>query len=290
MRKWKFGRDRAPGEGETCTITDIRVAKPAAVLFDKIWVGTRTRPEELDVFHEVPEELTFDIQEISWECFELFKQRIPDFLDEVSRSYPSFTDTIIHNSKLAIVEAYAGHGIQVIPTYPSSAAFARDFLEGQAIAYQAALNNLPLISNEDVTWDQILEFRRDKKALRKYRSLRFWLQYSLEAESVGQATDLIAERIDDYEWAIKKHGLKTVTGALSYVLNLKSVSSIATGAGLAALVGGSIWSAMTAGLMISAKLGVWIINKCIDREAIKREEYSDIALLYEARQFLQKSK
>lgn len=59
-----------------------------------------------------------------------------------------------------------------------------------------------------MSWEQILEFRQDRGASRKYRNIRLWLRDGLHAETITEASELVEKKIEDYEWAIRKHGLK----------------------------------------------------------------------------------
>lgn len=289
MKTWKFSKNRVPTPGEICTITNIKIIKPAALLFDRIFVGTRTKPDNDDRFHDVPEEFTFGISAIDWEA-----------VDSIKLLFDKLREKNIEPSKLPIAYAvnltskvlsstYCDHGYRVIPSYDSEVEFIRDFHNGTDIAYKGTLNNIIVVDNDSAEWEQILEFRNDKEATKRYRALRIWLRDGLTASSVEEATEKIGKRIDDYEWAIKKHGLKTISGTLSQVFDLKTISSIATGAGLSGFLGGPIWSSIAAGLIVSARIGAYLFEKHLELNIIKREEYSEIALLHEARKLLRGS-
>lgn len=91
-----------------------------------------------------------------------------------------------------------------------------------------------------------MEFRRDAEATGKYRDLRLWLQDGISGQSVAHATDIIDQKIDDYSWAIRKHGLSTVPGAVTYLFDWKKSAVMAptTAAGNGRgwpLVGDNCW-------------------------------------------------
>lgn len=188
----------------------------------------------------------------------------------------------------SLSETYSENGIKAVPLYPSNAAFATDFPDGENLTYQAAINNLPLVPDASLTWDEILEFRKDREAVRKYRAFRLWLSDGLKAQTLHQAQDLIAQRLDDYDWAIKKHLLKSTTGIISQILSVKNISALSTGAMVSGFLGGPIWSAVTAGLLIGSNISVWIAERKIERKELDYEAFADVALLYQVKQVLAK--
>jgi hypothetical protein len=155
--------------------------------------------------------------------------------------------------------------------------------KGPATAYQAAIENLPDLIEDETSWDEILAFREDTDAVRKYRALKLWLEHSLQADSVEHAKDIIGKMIDDYGWALKEHGLKTATSALSKVLDWKGMAQIASGASVGAVLGGPVGSAIVGGLILGAKISVWLAERTIEHEELKRAPGSEIAIIYEAR-------
>jgi hypothetical protein len=156
-----------------------------------------------------------------------------------------------------------------------------DILLGKQKAYIAALNNIPIISENEVSWENIVEFRNDKKALKKYRALRSWLNCGLVADSVAQATDIIGKKIDDYQWAIKKFGLKTINGYVRFIINSNNLLSVASAGGIVALMTGKSWEALLGGgLVVTANTLAWFTERLIDFHDIKRSN-SEIAILYE---------
>ena len=276
------------------TVTQFSEWKRALLLFDKVYAP----PGVLDQLPTAVRELTFsipydpiDLPGVPGEWAEravlngLFGPREKDlrknidFLDSLVSSGGDFRGV----ANRVVAQACQELGIDAMPSYSSEEHFALDFREGDYCTYQAALNNLPVLDGDQVSWDAILEFRQDRSALKKYRDLRLWLSDGLKAKSVDQATDLIAQRIDDYEWSLQKHGLKSIMGALSQVLDAKWFAALAGGAGLAGLIAGPVGSAISAGLVASARVSVWIAERAVEREDVKRGKGSEIAVLYDAR-------
>jgi hypothetical protein len=112
----------------------------------------------------------------------------------------------------------------------------------------------------------------------------------LMSKSTGEAVDIIGTKLDKYEWAIKKHGLKTITGSLSSVLDNKFIAALATSSGAAGLIGGPIWALLSSGSLVIGKLALHIGDRLIELEDIKRGENSEVAFIYEAKKTFQKKK
>jgi hypothetical protein len=156
--------------------------------------------------------------------------------------------------------------------------------KGSSLAFQAALSQIPEVAEEELSWDQVCEFRKDSEAVRKYRALKMWLQSSVNAETLSEAEGIIALKLDEYEWAIKKHGLKTVTGALASIVSSDALVSITAGSGIAAIFHKPIWALISSGLIMGTKVGVWIAERRIDLHDIRYGPNSEVALIYEAKQ------
>ena len=155
---------------------------------------------------------------------------------------------------------------------------------GSETAYDAALSNLPLVDTNKVGWREILEFKRDTEAVRKYRDLKLWLHYVLKAESAAHATDLIAQKIEDYAWSLRKHGLKTKIGAFTQVIDWKKTPVIAAAAAGAGAVAGPAFGALVAGLGITGQIAAFFGERLIDLQDIERGPNREVAILYDAQQ------
>lgn len=150
-------------------------------------------------------------------------------------------------------------------------------------AYTAALQSIPLVVEQSCTWDQIWEFRSDPEAKWKYRRLRNWISNTLINTSSVQATDMIEQCIDDYHWAIKKHGIHTVIGTLKAVIQPDHLVTASVASFIAGLMAGTVGATVTAGLTISAHAALELTNFLVQRKEIARGSYSECALIYEIR-------
>ncbi len=127
--------------------------------------------------------------------------------------------------------------------------------------FVAAIDNIPVVRDDQVTLDQLLEFRKDSEARNKYRKLRLWLGSSIHADTVSNASEIIAQRIENYEWAIRKHGLETYRSAIEYIINQKSLLSTTMASTLGALLGGPIAAELMGGTVLLGQVSAYLLER-----------------------------
>lgn len=112
----------------------------------------------------------------------------------------------------------------------SAAADAQE--EGGDIAL--TISSLNLIDTRDIEYAQLLEFRKDSKAMEKLRRLRLFAYENYTGKSRDFIEDDILTRIADYERAVKDWGFTTATGAINTVLDSKLIAGGVAGSVLSA--------------------------------------------------------
>ena len=284
-------KDNFPKKGETCAACSIMFQKTASLLFDRVWNlkdsvvwwspnGTTGKEIRAD---EILERISFHVSIIDEEI----KRQVIKKAKRLSRK----ARNNLYISDLAMrftSELYSKKGIEVVPFYHSETKFKEEYEPGSKNAYQAVLENLQVVNEFELSWDQVLEFRKDKQALNHYRNLRTWISDTLKGTSLEEAKNIISQRLEDYEWAIKKHGLETKIGTFKCVIDSKFITALATGGGIAGLLGGPVWAALTGSLITLSKISLYIAERKLDFEDIKRK--NEIALIYEIRKEFGKPK
>ena len=288
MNKNKI-EDSPPQQGETCVVCFPTLGKTAALLFDKIHISAIYLPskikESINVGENPPASLAFHISRIdeyAWRRLairNIRKLRESGFQPLKEESPQCIKPSNINETLRYTAEAYNEHGLSVVPLFQSEKEFAQVFTFGDQVAYQAVLAHVPLVDNKRISWEQVLEFRRDHEAKSSYRNLRFWLRYAFKGQSLDEAVNIIGQKLEDYKWAIKKHGLKTKIGAIKSLIDTKFLLGLAGGATVANILGGPIWSAMATGALTVSKMSLFIAERKLDLEDIKRK--SEVALIHE---------
>jgi len=268
----KYTTNRRPSPGEICTICDKSLHKRAALLFDRLYVGS----DEGDrVDFEIPPEMTFG--------FEDGDRLILPSLEELFRKAPpknGSIDTRLAYGLRAVSRAYGKEGCIVVPSFSSYHAFDEEFSTGREIAFEGALKNISVVDDGKLDWNQIIDFRQDKDSLRKYRDLRLWLQNGLNANSPSEAADKIGAKLDAYDWAMKKHGLATVKSAITFLLDYKQAGIAASAAAAGAALGGPAGSALASGIVIAGQMTAWVLKRFIEKEDVKRGANCEVAYIH----------
>ncbi|WP_020589287.1 hypothetical protein [Desulfobacter curvatus] len=147
----------------------------------------------------------------------------------------------------------------------------------------ASLNELQIVDENSLEWEQVIEFRKDKDARKKYRGFVHWLDKEMVGKPTPFIIDEIDERLEKYEWAIKKHGIKTVLGGLYSAVDLKSLLGSAVALGSLTLIGQELLGQLAAISTITAKCAIKVATALVDIEDIKRGAGSEVAYAYEVK-------
>lgn len=262
-------------------VTDLScLAKSAALLFDKIFshremAQDRGIPQEVTFYY--PEVIEAMLGQADWEA----AQETLSFLQNPPSKLEAWRENAHGVSLRMIWRGHAKHGIKVVPLYRSEAAFSAEFSSGEGVAYQAVLNNLPVVAAQELEWQQILDFRQDTDAVRKYRAMRVWMQEILASKSLSEATDIVGTKLEDYKWALRKHGLRSALGTITEVIESKSIATATAAGGVLALINHPSLALLVTGSLVVSKVAVSIAERKIESEDLRRGDNSAIAVIHE---------
>jgi hypothetical protein len=113
------------------------------------------------------------------------------------------------------------YGIAPAILYSEPNARNEEFQNGKFDVLTSSISNIAMVNEKELSWEQVMEFRKDAETRAKYCRFVRWVDLELKTKSPKEGEDLIAIRLDDYKWALKKHGLKTTIGTLSCLLDPK---------------------------------------------------------------------
>jgi len=168
---------------------------------------------------------------------------------------------------------YKKHGIPMIPIYGSVKERDTQYNEGDRKAVVIALSNIKVVDEDNLIWEQVLEFRADKEIQQKYKRFLHWLDEKMVGKSQAFVEDDISIRLKDYEQALKKHGIKTVVG---------EVSEVIAGGGLIGLADPKL-GFLTAGALVAGKVIVKVAKILLDFDDVERGQNSEISWVYEVK-------
>jgi hypothetical protein len=111
------------------------------------------------------------------------------------------------------------------------------------------------------------------------RRLRHWLDASMMGKPVSFIQDEIALKLADYEHALKKHGVVTLTGTLSEVLDPRYMAATAGVAAGLALGGAEIIAATAAAGLVIGRVVLSITTRLLELDELTQR--SEVAVIHE---------
>jgi hypothetical protein len=170
----------------------------------------------------------------------------------------------------------------VIPIYRERQQFEDEYKAGERSILTALIRDVALVDEDKLEWEQVLAFRADKESKWRFRRFVHWLDADYPGKSEQFIREAIELRLEDYEAALKKHGIRTLTGALGTVLDEKALVIAAIAAGAAAtLAAGPLLIAAGAILPLAGKAALEIVTSRLDLDDVKRGPNSEVAFIHE---------
>jgi hypothetical protein len=221
----------APIEQSETGVIAWEAPKTAALCFDRVWTGEADHvPEGIRFFNGTWDEIVVALALAGASAASQLETPEIQKLDPKTRQdLRRLVDVLLGSTQILKErippgeDAFIGitrvlsESVNVPALYPRS----RDQLpysEGRDEVILCTMRDLEVVDEKALTWDQVVEFRRDKESRKKYRRLVHWLDKEMVGKTPNFIRDEIAEKLDAYSQALEKHGIKTVTGALSTLL------------------------------------------------------------------------
>ena len=175
------------------------------------------------------------------------------------------------------------HGIPMVPIYYLSADRNSEYREGERKVIVATLSSLQIIDEANLTWAQVLEFRKDEEMRNKYKRFLHWLDKEMVGKTQAFVEDEIAIRLEDYEHALKKHGIKTVLGTIEEALDGRFLLGASGFTGTLTLAGHPALGILAGAGIVVGKVVIKIAQTMIDFDDVERGPNSEISWVYEVK-------
>lgn len=166
----------------------------------------------------------------------------------------------------------------VFPVYHHESIRKQDFKSGDYRVLVASLQHLEVVIEDHLTWEQVVEFRKDSESKTNFRQIIHWLDSQMVGKSNQFIIDEIGVKLDLYRAALRKHGVKTKIGVLSSLINSKALLSSLVTMGGSIVAGEPLWGSLATGGVLLGKVLISIGESKIELEGV-REKYKDIAFL-----------
>lgn len=176
-------------------------------------------------------------------------------------------------------------GLHAVPVYQSVTTCDREFSAGDYSIIVASLQNLEIVSEDAMDWRQVIEFRKDSDARRHYRQMAHWLDGSMLGKSQAYIQEEIGLKLDAYSSALRKHGLKTVLGTFTDLLDPKVlVAATAMGAALFQL--NDVLGVLAGTGLVLGTAALKVATRGIDMRTSLDESRGNLAYIFEIRKRL----
>jgi len=177
-------------------------------------------------------------------------------------------------------------GGNLIPVLSTPFNLDRIFSRGNREVIVASIKGLRIVDEDQLTIGQVIEFRCDKQAAKKYQRMLRWLDTTMVGKTEAEVVDTIEQKLEDYEWAIKKHGIKTVTGAVSELLQGKYLLGTSGVAATLAATGHPDLGILAGAGLAVGKICVSVATSMLDHADVVRGSNSEIAWLFDLKKGL----
>jgi len=281
----KLHTPNPPADGESVAVTMTHF-KTAALAFDRVWgipSSFEGPPPGIAVYGATDTEVWLDF---------LLKFSDPDLIDpEIIRklgntrfintpleSILTRDDSFSLRTLAACLKRDAG--IYAIPVFASTSACASEFKHGAYELVAAVLADVSVVDEGALAWEQVAELRNDAEAITSYRRFVRWLNRNFEGKSIPQVEDGVLTAMDDYDSALRKHGISTLLGAIEALVDPKFV----TGAG-ALFAGVAVGGGAAAGASSVVALSLGRIACTMSRQLLEFRELrrNEVAYAVEVR-------
>lgn len=316
LRQWCSQQVRFPEKGQSVAVTYKR-DKTAALCYDRICGAVSLEPNKEEF---IPESIRcFAGTDAEWQIF-LFEQygeavidwfkcyctaklTTRELIEEVPRPIAIWClellrDFLEHMTNVGDSEDVATKfiltriassfskkcSVPVVTIYESERHQAREYCAGDAQVIIASLSGLSIVDEKRLTWEQVLQFRSDRDALQKYRRLVHWLDKDMVAKPQAFIEDEIAERLENYERSLAKHGIKTIVGTVQEALDGKLLAGASAIAGSFTLAGHPTLGVLAGTGLLVGKVAIRLAETFLNLDDIARGSNSEISWVYEVKQ------
>jgi hypothetical protein len=160
---------------------------------------------------------------------------------------------------------------QVVSLYASEVARDAEYIAGDRTVIITALRQLQVVDEEELSWEQVMEFRLDRSSRTDYQRLVHWLDDEMIGRSTEYIIDEIGVRLERYKQALKKHGLKSRIGLLTSILDPKALASAGAAAGGAMLAEQVLTAVLAAGGVLLGKVLIGVGQSKLDLHDVHAE-------------------
>jgi hypothetical protein len=287
-----LGTPVLPKANETVAVT-FKTPRTAALFFDRIWCSPgelSSIPQDIAVYGATVTEIwPFYFHALQGTELDPDLRKVREFFVNGDPAAEEWIDREMMPTRLFSEALARERGVKAIPFYESMGDLEKDYRPGHSEVIVAALSGLGITNEKELSWDQVIEFRNDSAAKTKLRRLRHWLDSTIMDKPLSFVCDEIAIKLDDYEWALKKHGIKTITGTATELLDPKFLACVAASSAGLALAGAEFWATVGAVGALLGRVALSVTTKMVDLAEATRSG-SEVAVIHDIKKLGERAK
>ncbi|WP_156170008.1 hypothetical protein [Aurantiacibacter luteus] len=128
------------------------------------------------------------------------------------------------------------------------------------IDYALTLKNLKLVDPRAVSWEQLVEFRKDEDSRHALRKFRLSFSENFGGQSQAEIEDRLLSDLYEHEKAANSWGLEFADRSFSLLSTKEGIASTAIGGALGFAVGGPIPLAIGGLLLLGSQIGIEFVK------------------------------
>lgn len=282
-----------PRPEETAAVA-LQRPKMAALCYDRVWATSADVPRAIafsaptfvawkTVFLSVVVRASLNVVSEDDEVARFAVSGLEAIRESVSELPDPAADLADRISRSVAEEMETEYEVTPVCVYGSTAELSREYRHGDHAVIVATLADLHIADEHTLTWEQVTQFRRDGDAVKKYRRLCHWLDSEMIGRTWNFVRDEIAIRLDDYDAALRRHGVQTIVGSLSSILESKALIGGAAAIASLSYAADPFWGLIAGGATVAGQAAVTIARSLIDLQHIKARAFPEIAFVAEVR-------
>jgi len=277
-----------PSANETAAIT--LKPKTAALCYDRVW-GTSDDvvPPSIRCWGGSKVELSGTGLAVD---FNIKSDRAPIVamvgpVDKKKEMFRAGTDLGLASAFRKISISFSSkHSVPLVPIYDFIKQRNKMYKEGDREVVIITLSDLDIVDEKQLTWDQVIEFRSDRENQKKYKRLLHWLDRGMTGRTPRFIKDEILIKLDDYESALRKYGIRTIAGIVEETVDGKLITGVTAATGTINLAGHPTLGFLVGAGILIGKVVMKLIQVKLDFDDIECGLNSEISWVYEAKKRL----
>lgn len=261
-----------PLEPHEKAIVTLAEPKSAALFADRVWSVGYVGNQHEDINLTFGWEVAYDVRLRALFDLGVLEAEADGTMHEITNAppaSPNFTKWLGSVSQ-DLAAQYRIRGANVSPLYDSAAARDAEYARGDRAVLLAIADGVMVVDENALTWDQVRQFRQDSEARASYRRFVHWLDREMVGKSATFVADEISSREERYKWALRKHGIDTVVGALERAIAPSTLASAsAAAAAIQFVMNQPLWSLLAAGGLALGSGAISLAKVALAHEDIK---------------------